>query len=179
MRRLWALPALAAIAAAAPADPVDTVALVLASGMAAEAAGNGRAMLDAAGRLDASGARAEEGDLAMHWRDLARSRGIRDRVPPLRGRALGPAYRRGTLDAGAELATEQVFLAGQKAVVALVPQPGRNLSILVASPDKPICARDAQPPRATCSWLPLFTSRVRISVSNRGANPATYYLVSN
>jgi hypothetical protein len=118
-------------------------------------------------------------DLAARWRALARAKGVRDPAAPFRGRALGPAYRSGKLEAGTELATEQVFLAGQKAVVALVPQPGRLLSIRVAAPDKPICTLAAQAPRATCAWLPLFTTRVRISVANRGAVSASYYLVSN
>jgi hypothetical protein len=137
-------------------------------------------MLGAAQTLDSAGARpgAEEMDLAGRWRDLARKRGYAD-PSPWRGRALGPAYRQGRLEPGAALATEQVFLAGQKAMVALVPEPGRNLSIRIAGPDKDICDRVAAPPRASCAWLPLFTTRVKISIANRGQVAASYYLVSN
>ena len=169
------------LAAAAPADdPIETVSLALARGLAAETSGNPRAMLDAARRLDAVGAHPgeEETDLAARWRRLAARKGVRD-AAPYRGRALGPAYRRGRLAAGAALDTEQVFLAGQKAVVALVPEPGRTLSIRVAEPGKPICERTAAPPRASCAWLPLFTSRVEIRIANPGPAPASYYLVSN
>jgi hypothetical protein len=149
--------------------------------MAAEASGNGKALLDSALQLEAIGARAAPGeaDLAARWRALARGRGVKENPPPLRGRALGPAYRRGRLDPGGALATEQVFLAGQKAVVSLVPEPGRRLSMQVAAPDKPICDLSAQAPRAACAWLPLFTARVRIRVTNPGGAPASYYLVSN
>jgi hypothetical protein len=168
--------------AAAPAnvDSVDSVSLALARGLAAEASGDPRAMLGAAQNLDALGARpdADQPDLAGRWRDLAKRRGFKDRSP-WRGRALGPAYRQGKLLPGAALATEQVFLAGQKAMVALVPEPGRSLSIRIAGPDKEICERVAAPPRATCAWLPLFTTRVKISIANRGQAAADYYLVSN
>src|SRR5690349_8626514 len=111
--------------AAAPADPVDGVSQALARGMAAEAAGDGRAMLEAARWLEGYGARAAEGagDLAVRWRALALARGVKAGDPPFRGRALGPGYRRGRLDPGGAAATDQVFLAGQKAVVALVPEP--------------------------------------------------------
>jgi hypothetical protein len=182
MRRLSLLfVALVTVAAAPAVDPVESVSLALARGMAAEEAGNGRAMLDAALQLEALGARGEgaEADLAAHWRALARARGVRARIGPYRGRALGPAYRKGRLDAGTGLATEQVFLAGQKAAVALVPQPGRTLSIRVSAPDKSICQHESASVRVTCFWLPLFTTRVRIDVSNRSLAPASYYLVSN
>ena len=179
------LPILAAallLAAAAPPadDPVGAVSLALARGLAAETSGDAHAMLDAARRLDAVGARPgeREVDLAARWRSLAERKGVRD-AAPYRGRALGPAYRRGRLAAGAALATEQVFLAGQKAIVALVPERGRTLSMRVAEPGKPICERAAAPPRARCAWLPLFTSRVEIEIANPGTAPASYYLVSN
>jgi hypothetical protein len=168
--------------AAAPApDRVDAVSQALARGVAAEAAGDARTLLEAARLLESNGARPEAGepDLASRWRAQALARGVRDSEAPLRGRALGPAYRRGRLDPGAALATDQVFLAGQKAMVALVPEPGRALSIRVAAPDQPICDLPAQPPRATCAWLPLFTSRVTIRIANRSPAPASYYLVSN
>lgn len=181
MRAFAVLLGAAVAGAAPPADPVDDVSRALAAGMAAEAAGDGRALLAAARRLDAAGAHAVEGegDLAARWRQLARSRGVVAKDPPYRGRALGPAYRHGRLHPGGALATDQVFLAGQKAVVALVPEPGRKLSIRVAAPDKPICDLAVQPPRATCAWIPLFTTRVTISIANRGAAPASYFLVSN
>jgi hypothetical protein len=173
--------ALAATAGSASPDRVDSVSLALARGMAAEASGNGRALLESARQLESFGAHAAEGeeDLAVHWRALARTRGVKDSSPPLRGRALGPAYRRGRLGPGAALATEQVFLAGQKAIVALVPEPGRRLSMRVAAPDKAICDLAAQAPRVACAWLPLFTTRVKINIANQGTSPASYYLVSN
>ena len=172
--------ALALMALADP-KPADEAALAIARGVAAEEAGDAAAMLEAARSLDSLGARAPspEEDLAARWRSLARERGLPEE-PPLRGRALGPAYKKGVLAPGTMLATEQVFLAGQAAEVALVPSGGAALAMRVVARGKPICAREAaEPPRATCAWLPIFTERVSISVENRGSRPAAYYLVSN
>jgi hypothetical protein len=184
MKPLFALVAIAAVAAVPPAaaqQAVDRASLLISEGMAAERANNGRAMLAAARGLEALGARpaGREDDVAAHWRARARALGIRDREPPVRGRALGPAYRRGVLAPGATLSTQQVFLAGQKAEVALVPEPGRTLAFRIAGRDEQICERTATAPRAACSWLPVFTNRVEIRISNPSARPARYYLVSN
>lgn len=173
---------LALLAPLASAEtPTDSVSLAIARGAAAEAAGDGRGMLAAARSLEALGAapRAGETDLAARWREQAAARGVRDKAPPVRGRALGPAYSRGTLAPGATLSTEQVFLAGQKAEIALVPQPGRSLTIRVAGKDKPICERISAKVRVKCDWIPTFTRRVQIRIANEGAAPARYYLVSN
>jgi len=170
----------AALVAAAE-TPTETASSAIARGMAAEEAGDGPAMLAAARSLEALGAKPRDGeaDLAEHWRGLALARGIADKTPPVRGRALGPGYSRGTLPAGAALSTEQVFLAGQKAEIALVPQVGRNLAIRISARDKVICERARAAPRVTCSWLPVFTNRVAIRVANQSREPARFYLVSN
>lgn len=171
-----------ALMSAPPADtPTDAASLAIVRGMAGEEAGDGRAMLAAARSLEALGAKPREGeaDLAAYWRAAAKARGVKDKAPPVRGRVLGPAYSRGVLQPGAALSTEQVFLAGQKAEVALVPQAGRDLTIRIAARDKPICERPPAAPRVTCSWIPLFTNRVEIRVTNQSRHPARYYLVSN
>lgn len=182
MKRLAAIPVLALLVAASPpSEPVDAVALALARGIAAEQSSDGAALLEAASVLDANGARPADADAATQWRDDARRRGAKMHpTSPWRGRALGPAYRSGVLGAGETLVTEQVFLAGRKAQVALVPQPARSLAIRIVAPDdKSLCDREAAAPRETCNWLPLFTARVRIHVVNRSRQPARYFLVSN
>ena len=113
-------------------------------------------------------------------RYAARKSRSKDRKPPFRGRALGPAYRDGMLKPRTALSTEQVFLAGQPAEIALVPEPSRPLAISVTTADgKSICSRVANAPRTKCSWMPVFTSRVQIRIVNEGEAPARYYLVSN
>jgi hypothetical protein len=163
-------------------EPIDAVSLALAQGIAAEAANDSHALLAAAQRLEALGARASGGapSVPTQWRALAGQRGVRSTAIPYRGRALGPAYRAGVLEPGAAMTTEQVFLAGQKAVVALVPHAARTLDLKVSAGDRTnLCARPAEPPRVTCSWLPIFTTRVQIQVVNRSTAPARFYLVSN
>jgi hypothetical protein len=169
-------------AAAIAPEPIDTVSAILAAGAAAETARDGKALLAAADALDAAGAKPVVGTEAMsdHWRALARRLGVRVRTIPYRGRALGPAYRSGSIAAGDVLRTEQVFLAGHKAVVALVPQSSRALDLRIIGDDQAsLCARAAEPPRATCAWLPIFTTRVEIRVTNRGPVTTRYFLVSN
>jgi hypothetical protein len=162
------------------ANPVQSVSDALARGAAAEAADDPHALAEAAGTLDALGARpVEQGtDVIKRWRDLAAAQGVT--LPILRGRALGPAYRQGVLDPRATLTTEQVFLAGQKAEVALVPEFGRTLDFrIVASDNNNICDRPAAAPRTVCTWLPVFTRRVAIRVANPADTPVRYFLVSN
>ncbi|MDB5707844.1 MAG: hypothetical protein JWN66_4960 [Sphingomonas bacterium] len=162
------------------ANPVQSVSDALERGAAAEAADDPHALAEAAGTLDALGARpAEAGtDVIKRWRELAAARGVV--LPILRGRALGPAYRQGVLDSRATLTTEQVFLAGQKAEVALVPESGRTLDFrIVASDNNNICDRPAAAPRAVCTWLPVFTRRVAIRITNPADKPVRYFLVSN
>ena len=95
------------------------------------------------------------------------------------GRALGPAYRQGVLAPRATLATEQIFLAGKKAMVSVVPEAGRTLAMSVTAPGEAICAQDVASPRGVCSWLPVFTRRVEIRLVNSGDRPSHYYLISN
>ena len=168
------------VAGAVQADePVDVAAAALAQGLAAEEAGDAQAMLVAARQVEALGLQGA-GNPAPRWRALARGSGVGDKLPPYRGRALGPAFSEGVLPPGAALSTQQVFLAGQKAIVALIPQPSRQLSLTIVGNDhRNICERPMATPRASCSWIPLFTSRVQISVVNRSGVPARYYLVSN
>lgn len=169
--------------AALPArDPVTQTAQALADGAAAEDKGDARALAGAARLLDALGAHPAEGtpDTTGAFRATATARGI-PATPPLRGRALGPAYREGVLAAGASLATSQLFLAGQKAVVALVPANGGTLAMRVgeAGAANAICERAVSAPRGGCAWLPLFTRRVEIRITNRHSAPIRYWLVSN
>ena len=163
------------------ADPVQRVADALHQGALAEQSGDPKAMAEAARMLDLLGAKPIEGEenAASRWRDLAKAGGVKDSSEPYRGRALGPAYRQGILAPRATLATEQIFLAGKKAMVSVVPETGRTLAMSVTTPGQAICAQDVAAPRGVCSWLPVFTRRVEIRLVNQGNLPSHYYLVSN
>jgi hypothetical protein len=159
--------------------PADRVADALAAG---EMAATGEALVAAAARLDRLAAHPMDGgeDLAARWRAQGAALGVRDETPPMRGRALGPAYRTGQLGAGAHIDLEQIFLGGEAAVVVVVPEAGRSLHVSVADADRaPVCGRAVEPPKGACRWLPIFTTRFRISVTNPAPTPARYYLVSN
>ncbi|HEU0045245.1 hypothetical protein [Sphingomonas sp.] len=164
------LAALLLLTAATPEEQVLAVADALA---AAEAATTRKSLLDATDRLEKLGAR---GELPGDRRAAA---GRRASVP-WRGRASGPAFRHGELPGGGEMATEQIFLAGESAVVAVVPGGNRALSVRITGPDgSAVCEQRVAPPRAACRWVPVFTRRFRITVANPAGDPARYYLVSN
>ncbi|QIG79600.1 hypothetical protein [Stakelama tenebrarum] len=173
----------APVAAAQPVNDsaVARVAEALARGDAAEHSGSTSEYAAAALALEQLGARAEDDtpDLASRWRDAARAGGV-DLPPPFRGRALGPAYSRGAIDANGAFVTEQVFLAGQPAEIAVVPQARNGLRLIITDQDdKTLCDQRVAPPRTLCRWLPIFTRRVTIRLHNGQAEAVNYYLVTN
>lgn len=169
----------------ADTDPAHArIAWVLREGVDAQARGRdgADALLSAANRLLALGARpADDGtDLGSQWRQQALAAGARPTAPPLRGRALGAAYSRGNLAAGARSATRQVFLAGQAASVTVVPLSGQAIKVAIAPERKAgVCSRRATRPQASCRWTPDFTERYVIELANDGGQPADYFLIVN
>lgn len=131
--------------------------------------------------LAASGAMPSQGsDLALEWqrqRQHIAGRALRQ-PPPVRGRALGAAYRKTMVEPGHDLVLEQVFLAGQKAKVSVVPGGGAVFRFSVAEEKgNTVCTRDVGAAPAACAWLPIWTSRYRIEVKNRGRSAAHVYVV--
>jgi hypothetical protein len=121
--------------------------------------------------LDRLGAHPADGaeDPRAAWRKAARVEPESD----YRGRVLGPAYSRGWIAPGQTARIDQQFLAGQRATVA-VSSTGGTLALNVTDPDRaPVCR--AQP--RSCAWLPLYTQRYTITLSNRGPDRLRYYLV--
>jgi len=140
-------------------------------------------LADAASRLQRIGAAPLPGteDLAVRWQREATEHGAKPAArPPMRGRALGAAYRRDRLGANAESITRQVFLAGTRAVVTVVPSDDADLQLQVSRDgEAPACAREVDSPHATCEWIPSFTQRYTIRVSNAGSSQAEYFLIIN
>ncbi|QGP77869.1 hypothetical protein GL174_01785 [Sphingobium sp. CAP-1] len=184
MIRLLLTGLLLAAAPSAPAAgllPDDPVLRTLMQGAAAEASGNHAALLDTVQALTALGASPAEGqeDLAARWTQEASAAGVTRAALGFRGRALGPAYRRGSLDAGGSVTMRQLFFAGQRAQILVAPASGAaNLSIRVQDAEgSTLCAKSVGGPQADCAWLPLFTDRYAIVIENGGTAPAAFYLI--
>jgi hypothetical protein len=175
----------AACAATAPAPPLaagqhEIAVKALALGAHGTRERDPAALTEAERLLAGAGARPVEGsaDAAEDWRRQLRTITGKDSTPPLRGRALGSAYKLMTLAGGGALTLEQIFLAGKKAKVSLVPTEPGELALAIAGDDgKHLCARNATEGPASCSWLPAWTTRYRIEVRNPGRRVASLYLV--
>ena len=158
--------------AAMPAEAkAEAVARLLAGAEQDAEAGNTSGLGRRLARLSALGARPAEDsgdDPVPAWKARAGSE-----ATPFRGRALGPAYRRGTLEADAELELTQTFLSGRKAVIA-VSSPGGTAPALrvVSASGKTVCDSAAR-----CRWTPVFTERYAIILQNTSRKARAYYLV--
>ncbi|WP_054529152.1 hypothetical protein [Erythrobacter sp. SG61-1L] len=156
------------------ADPVEQAALALAEADEAASAGEMKRLATAVHAIEASGAQplADEPENPVPgWRSLA---GISR--PPLRGSPLGPGFRRGQLKPGETVSIEQLFLSGEQARVVLSAPARAPLALQVRDARSAgVCEREGTPNQ--CQWVPIFTQRYSIVISNRGQGPARYYLV--
>lgn len=101
---------------------------------------------------------------------------VPDDAPPVRGRALGPGYHRGTIGGARDRTFEQIFLSGKKSVVSLATPDGSPLALrITGGSGKRICGERA--PKAICKWTPIFTQRHVIEIANPGRSRVSYYLV--
>ena len=161
-------------------DTFDRVMASLASGSAAERSGKADAMVSAASALFREGARPldDSPDVAIRWQSFGRSGGGKSRaaLAPYRDRALGAGYRMVALPAGATTQFDQIFLAGQRARVAVVPITKSVFGLSVRDDQRqPVCVGGANAPR--CDWIPNFTTRYEIRLSNPGKVKSDYYVV--
>ncbi|MEZ5710201.1 MAG: hypothetical protein R3E02_12525 [Blastomonas sp.] len=117
-------------------------------------------------------------DLVAGLRNEAMTRDPALKLAPLRGRAIGPGYRQTGLAAGDSDRLEQIFLAGERAKLALSPMGNARLRLKVTDADgKTVCRLTISEKRAGCAWTPLFTTRHTITVENISANRAKFFLV--
>lgn len=176
----WALLGAASVSPG-QTPPPDPVMQALLDGEAAQASGDYSALRDAAQGLQALGATPAPGqeDLASRWSRESSDHGVARPNLASRGRALGPAYRRGALAPGATMRVEQIFLGGQRAQISVAPtrrEPG--LSVEVRATDGTTrCARSVGGGQADCVWMPLFTDRYVILIQNKGDTNAAFYLL--
>lgn len=161
--------------------PDDPVLRTLMAGDAARGRGDHRALLEDAQLLRALGAKPADGqdDLATAWTQEAQSHGVTRSSLNFRGRALGPAYRHGSIGAGASMTVRQLFLAGQRAQISIAPtHKASHLSVRVLGTDgNTLCAKPVNGAQANCAWLPLFTDRYDIVIENGGAATEAFYMV--
>lgn len=161
---------------AGPAETHDAgrVAAALAQGDAAYAAKDMAALKLALGQLDALGAAPmdqTQDDLLAQWRVA-----VPELDPPMRGRALGPAYRKGQVIGQGKDTIDQLFLSGKKASVALEGSGGTRPELAVFdAQNRPVCGPKDRDRR--CQWIPVYTQRYRIEIANPGEAALRYYLV--
>ena len=163
--------------------PVMRTANAIFAGKEGEKNSDALALRTAAQILESLGARPDadqEDDLSSRWREQAKLLDPSTILPVYRGRALGPSYKKGMVSARSAVSTDQIFLAGKKASVALVPLSSKPMSIKISDGEgNSVCNRSAASKPANCEWLPLFTERYRINIHTTASQPVTYYLVSN
>jgi hypothetical protein len=177
-RQFYLAAAIVALVGNAPPDDYQdafpAALAALQTGSAAEARGHSAKLRRAAQILAVTGAYPLEGDSDLSLRWLGKH-GAPDR-PSFRNRALGPAYRRVTLNGGLSAHFEQVFLAGQRARVAIVPVGDAAFGLAIADDNgQSICGATAK--NAQCDWVPVFTSRFRIDLQNASTRTASYIIV--
>ena len=160
------------VAGAEQGTKADMVAALLAGAEADIDAGKTTAVARRLARLEALGAHAaadSESDPVAVWRAAVGN----GEAVPFRGRALGPAYRRGTLAAEGELELTQTFLSGKKAVIAVSSPAGSAPALRVVSASGTTVCESA----ARCHWTPVFTERYTIVLRNTARKARAYYLV--
>jgi hypothetical protein len=142
----------------------------------AESARDARQRAPLIERLDALDVRLAEGETdnpLATWRTQHQASG----AAPWRGRALGPAYRRLAVGAGASLRIEQVFYAGQRAEIAAQANGNGQVALAVANPRAQAVCEQQLAPRGSCSFLPIYTERFSIELENTGNASASVYIV--
>ena len=163
--------------------PVARAAYAISLGQQGETNADAKSLRTAAQLLASLGAKpdnGEEDDLSSRWSEQASLIDPSITSPVYRGRALGPSYKKGTVSATLAVKTDQIFLAGKKAAVALVPVSARPMSIKISDGrGENVCKTGVSSKPMNCEWLPLFTGRYRIRIETSAREPAAYYLVSN
>lgn len=157
----------------AASSPAGRLAADLAAADAAFAAGETVRLAAMLPRIEREGPRALDADAAdpvAAWRAA-----VPDASPPLRGRALGPGYVHGKLQAGAATSLDQLFLSGQAASVAARATPRQAIRLRIFDAEGKLVCDHA--PTPDCRFTPIFTQRYRIELRNSGAQSVSYYLV--
>lgn len=153
---------------------VESVAEALLIAAQAERAQDGAALARAALQLERLGATPQtDGDVAAmkRWRAS-----LPADAAPMRGRALGPAYRSAALDPGGTTQLNQTFLGGRSAQIVLRVSRGPVPRLVVRDQSgRQVCAVGDDPVK--CRWVPLYTQRHRIEIVNSGPELSEFFIV--
>lgn len=169
-----ARPAAEAAPVTAAPDRAAQVADALLLATRAEQAQDSAALVRATLRLSQLGATPQTGEDSAAMARWQAS--LPADTAPLRGRALGPAYRSEVLEPGGTAQLHQTFLGGRSAqiVVRVARGPAPQLVVRDQS-DRQVCVINGDPAR--CRWIPLYTQRHRIEIVNIGPEPSRFYIV--
>lgn len=163
------------VQAVAPADRAERVAEALVLAARAERAQDPATLAQAAARLERLGAKPDTAaDQAAMGRWLA---SLPADAQPMRGRALGPAYRSAALASGATTQLNQTFLGGRSAQIVLRVSRGPTPKLVVRDQSaRPVCKPVTDDP-VKCRWVPLYTQRHSIEIVNTGPQVSEFYIV--
>lgn len=128
-------------------------------------------------RIDRQGARLVDDsglDYIAEWRQMAPAAG-----PPMRGRALGPAYMRGLIEPQNRVSTNQIFLSGKAVSISVGANPKLGLELTIRNADNKIICERSRSNSRECRFIPTFTQRYAIELHNAGDANARYFLVIN
>lgn len=165
---------------------------IIRSGDNAKSASDANAMADAARALTQIGAKPlgdHTPDLAKEWKQAALALEPNLQDLPFRGRVKGPAYRKKTLAAGATEVLQEIYYASEKAKLSLQTLSGQtieghNLELSIieqteSGDGEAVCTLSLHAEPATCQWLPLWTAKYNITITNHSQSPVPYLLVTN
>jgi hypothetical protein len=92
---------------------------------------------------------------------------------PLRERALGPGYRRVTIEPNGSARFDQTFLAGRIARVAVAPVRKAAFRLEVSGDGGQSYCSGTR----SCEWVPAYTQRFQVRIDNRAAQPTEFFVV--
>lgn len=123
-------------------------------------------------------------DLAKGWVLMAHDLTPEDdrQSIPFRGRIKGPAYRRHALAPGEQDIIEDIFYAAEPAEMTLKSMNNSTLEweiVQDGADEGPVCDGSVGDRATSCRFLPLWTSKYRIRISNVSDQTATYLFVTN
>lgn len=165
--------------AASGQNRAEQAASLLSAGSASEdKPGNLKAVVSALRRMGVQPVSGYENTLAR-WQQQLLSAGL-DEVTndPFRGRLLGPAYLDTVARPGERVSLQQSFTGGQKATVSVsAVNEKADLVLFVTQQDGDILCQTTLSQSPSCSWVPLFSQRLRIDVLNTTETEQRVFIV--